>query len=94
MLAGEAGADYVMFGEPDEDGERPSHEAVLDRVDWWAKLFEVPCVGYAGALDDVDSLAAAGADFVALGAWVFDDKRGTARVVADAAGRLIGAAVG
>jgi thiamine-phosphate pyrophosphorylase len=94
MLAGEAGADYVMFGEPDEDGQGPSRDAMLDRVDWWAKLFEVPCVGYAGALDEVDSLAAAGADFVALGPWVFDDKRGAARVVADAAGRLVGAAVG
>jgi thiamine-phosphate pyrophosphorylase len=93
MLAGEAGADYVMFGEPDEDGQRPAPDAVLNRVDWWAELFEVPCVGYAGAPDEVDSLAAAGADFVALGPWVFDDKRGTAGVMADAAGRLIGAAV-
>src|SRR5262245_59100513 len=28
MLAAEAGADYVMFGEPDENGNRPSFEAI------------------------------------------------------------------
>src|SRR5882724_4878671 len=28
MLAAEAGADYVMFGEPDENGNRPSFDAI------------------------------------------------------------------
>jgi thiamine-phosphate pyrophosphorylase len=45
MLAGEAGADYVMFGEPDPDGNRPSFEAVVERVAWWAEVFQPPCVG-------------------------------------------------
>jgi thiamine-phosphate pyrophosphorylase len=67
MVAGEAGADYLMFGEPDTAGSRPGMPAILDRVAWWSELFEVPCVGYAATIDEVGPLAAAGADFVALG---------------------------
>ena len=67
MLAGEAGADYVMFGEPDAAGRRPAFDAVAKRVAWWAELFEIPCVGFAVGLDEVAPLAAAGADFVAVG---------------------------
>jgi thiamine-phosphate pyrophosphorylase len=67
MLAGEAGADYVMFGEPDRDGRRPGFEAVLERVTWWAETLTIPCVGYAASLDEVEALAQAGADFVAIG---------------------------
>lgn len=67
MLAAEAGADYVMFGEPDHDGHRPGFDAVLERVSWWAEVFQVPCVGYAASLDEAEALARAGADFVAVG---------------------------
>src|SRR5246127_1944558 len=75
MLAAEAGADYVMFGgpayrmlgEPDAPGRRPAFDAVAERVAWWAELFEVPCVGFAASLDELEPLAAAGADFIALG---------------------------
>ena len=42
MLAAESGADYVMFGEPDEAGSRPSFGAVVDRIEWWAEVFEAP----------------------------------------------------
>src|SRR5258707_6680728 len=72
MAAGEAGADYVMFGDPDEAGNRPSFDAIIDRVGWWAEVFEVPCVAYAARLDEIDALAAAGADFVAAGGAAFD----------------------
>jgi thiamine-phosphate pyrophosphorylase len=88
MLAGEAGADYVMFGEPDATGRRPSLNAVAERVAWWAELFEIPCVGFAASLDEVEPLAAAGADFVAVGECIFADQRGDAAAVADAAQRL------
>src|SRR6202171_3356060 len=40
MTAGEAGADYVLFGEPDARGQRPSIEALAARLQWWAELFE------------------------------------------------------
>jgi len=88
MLCAEAGADYVMFGEPDGAGQRPPFEAVIDRVTWWAEVFEIPCVAYAAELDEVEPLAAAGADFVAVGAAVFDDPRGFQVAAADAAARL------
>jgi thiamine-phosphate pyrophosphorylase len=67
MRAGDSGADYVMFGEPDPVGRRPRFEAVLDRVAWWAEVMIIPCVAYAAALDEVAPLAQAGAEFVAIG---------------------------
>jgi len=88
MLAAEAGADYVMFGEPDQHQNRPSLDAVVERVDWWAELFEIPCVGFAGSMEDVAPLADAGAEFIALGDWIFDYPQGAALVVAEAASRL------
>jgi thiamine-phosphate pyrophosphorylase len=88
MVAGERGADYVMFGEPDARGHRPGFDAIADRVEWWAHLFEIPCVAFAGAAEEIELLAAAGADFVALGEWIFGDARGCAAAVADAARRL------
>ncbi len=95
MLAAEAGADYVLFGEPDRSGgqggqgnqgNRPAFDTVLERIAWWAELFQPPCVGYAANLDEVGALAQAGADFIALGDWVWTDA--PADSVAAAAGRL------
>jgi thiamine-phosphate pyrophosphorylase len=88
MVAGEAGADYVMFGEPDAPGGQRSFAAVSDRVAWWAELFEIPCVGFAVSLDEVNPLAAAGADFVAVGDFIFADRRGCGAALADAARRI------
>jgi thiamine-phosphate pyrophosphorylase len=88
MEAAEAGADYVMFGEPDAAGRRPSFDSVVDRVEWWAEVFEIPCVAYAARLEEISTLAGAGADFVAVGEAVFDDPRGVRAALADAAARL------
>ena len=49
MAAGERGADYVMFGETDAQGRRPSFEAIIERIEWWAELFTIPCVGFAAS---------------------------------------------
>ncbi len=73
MHAAEQGADYVMFGEPDETGARPSFAAIEERVSWWAEVFEAPCVGYAADGGEVAHLVQAGADFVALGDWLWAD---------------------
>lgn len=88
MVAAELGADYVMFGEPDTAGRRPSFGAIEDRVAWWAEVFEIPCVGFAGSLDEVAPLVRAGADFVALGDWVWTEPGGPATIVAAATQRL------
>jgi len=88
MVAGERGADYVMFGEPGRDGHRPAFASVLDRVAWWAELFEVPCVGWAMNLDEVAALAVAGADFVAIADAVWADPRGPGPAVVAAAAQV------
>jgi thiamine-phosphate pyrophosphorylase len=67
MIAGEKGVDYVMFGEPRADGFVPPADQTIERVAWWAEIFEPPCVGFAARLGDIAPLAAAGADFIALG---------------------------
>ena len=87
MTAAERGADYVMFGEP-RDGQRPALDAILDRVAWWAEVFEVPCVGFAATLAEVGPLAKAGADFVALGDDIWNDPRGVTAAIAEAARML------
>jgi thiamine-phosphate pyrophosphorylase len=71
MEAGEAGVDYVMFGEPRADGTVPPLEQVTDRCAWWAEVFNVPCIGYAADLPAVAPLARTGVEFVALGPWAF-----------------------
>ena len=88
MVAAEAGADYVMCGDPDTRGDRPAFEAIAQRVAWWAEVFEIPCVGFAATLDEVEPLDAAGADFIAMGDCVFGAGHGAAAAVADAARRL------
>jgi thiamine-phosphate pyrophosphorylase len=88
MVAAEAGADYVMFGEPDANRGRPSFEAIRERVAWWAELFEIPCVGYAAEFGEIAPLVQAGADFVAVGDFVFADPRGPAAATAAAAREL------
>jgi thiamine-phosphate pyrophosphorylase len=65
MVAGDAGADYVMFGpldqEPETDGD------VAELVAWWSDLFVLPCAA-AGLLTPelALSLAHAGADLLAV----------------------------
>jgi thiamine-phosphate pyrophosphorylase len=88
MLAGETGADYVMFGDLDRRGHRPPFETIEERITWWADIVEIPCIGYAAAADEVRPLARAGADFVALGDWIWTDPKGAAAAVAQAAASL------
>jgi thiamine-phosphate pyrophosphorylase len=51
-------------------------------------VFEAPCVAYAASLDEVAPLMKAGADFIALGDWLWRDPQAVAATVAQAAGRL------
>ena len=67
MVAGEAGADYVMFG--DLGPSAAAGDGLADLVGWWNELFVIPC---AAAIPPDPALAAtlvaAGTDLVALGA--------------------------
>jgi thiamine-phosphate pyrophosphorylase len=83
MTAAELGADYVLFGEPDAKGQRPSVEAIAERLQWWAELFEPPCVGFAASREEAAQFAASGADFVLVGDFIWADPRGAAAALAD-----------
>jgi thiamine-phosphate pyrophosphorylase len=76
MTAGELGADYVLFGEPDEKGQRPSMAAICDRLQWWDEVFELPSAGFAGTLEEVGAFAAAGADFILAGDFIWTASEG------------------
>jgi thiamine-phosphate pyrophosphorylase len=88
MVAAEAGADYIMFGEPGDGGVRPSFEAIAERVAWWAEVFEAPCVAYAASIDEVAPLVQAGADFIALGDWLWRNPQAAAATIVQAAAHL------
>ena len=92
MLAGEAEADYMMFGQPEGEAA-PLLETTVERVSWWAEVFQLPCVGYAHSPAEVAPLAAAGADFVALGAFIWDDPQGPAAAIRASARALAAASV-
>jgi thiamine-phosphate pyrophosphorylase len=85
MLAAEQGADYVMFGEPDDNGRRLNFEVIEERIAWWAEVFEAPCVGFANSLEEIAPLVKAGADFVALGDFIWRDPQAIGATVAEAA---------
>ena len=81
MVAGEIGADYVLFG----DCDAPlSEEALEERLRWWADVFTTPCVAFASTLAQAPRWARAGADFVMLGDCVWGDPRGPGASMKDA----------
>ena len=84
MAAGEAGADYLLFGAPLDDGSIPDIDATTEKAAWWAEIFETPCVVFAPSLAATDILAATGAEFVALGDAVWWNPDGAAAAVKQA----------
>jgi thiamine-phosphate pyrophosphorylase len=65
MVAGEAGADYVMFGALDR-AFAPDDE-LADLVTWWTELFVLPCAAAGRHTPELAmALAQGGADFVAV----------------------------
>lgn len=81
MEIAEAGADYVMFGEPRPDGYVPPLEKTLDFTAWWAELFNTPGIGFASKIGEVGMIASTGIEFVALGSAVFDHPEGPTMAV-------------
>jgi len=88
MVAGEQGADYVMFGDTTAERRRAPLPVIVERITWWAALFEVPCVGFAANPSEIGPLRVAGADFVAVGDGIWDDPRGITTAVEEAASKL------
>ncbi len=94
MRAGELEVDYVMFGEPEASPLPIPFEAIAERVEWWAEIFEVPCVGYAPALENIATLVECKADFIALGSAVWEHPEGAAAAMTHVQQTLASAATG
>ncbi|ARN81880.1 thiamine phosphate synthase [Methylocystis bryophila] len=80
MVAGELGADYVVFG----DWSAPLPEDTIeDHLRWWAEIFTTPCVAFASNPAEATRFAHAGADFIMLGDSVWSDPRGPGAAIQD-----------
>jgi len=78
MIAGESGADFIAFG--------PlfgAHATGTATLAWWSATMVVPALARGGiTLGTVADAVAAGADFIAVDAAVWDDARGPAVAIA------------
>ncbi|WP_205470547.1 thiamine phosphate synthase [Breoghania sp. L-A4] len=93
MMIGSTDADYIFFGMLDLEERDEAHPKNLDFGEWWAEVFEVPCVVMAGRDPaSVHDIAMTRADFVALRAGVWEHPEGPRKAVADANAALDAAA--
>lgn len=70
---GEAQPDYVLFGKIGGDTKPEAHPRNVELAGWWASMIEIPCILQAGnTLESIRDAAQTGAEFIALGAAVFD----------------------
>lgn len=91
MSAAEDGCDYVFFGLLDLAPGEDVHPKTLAFAEWWAEVFEIPCVALAGtSLASVADVAETGADFIAVREAVWSHPEGPRAAVAEA-NRLIDA---
>jgi thiamine-phosphate pyrophosphorylase len=71
---GEERPDYLFFGRFGYDAKPEPHPRNLSLGRWWAEMIEIPCIVMAGSeISSVETVAATGAEFVALGTAVFGD---------------------
>jgi len=72
--AGSGGAHYVAFGSFFESTTKPeARPADLELLTWWHETMEIPSVAIGGiTVDNAKTVIAAGADFIALSAGVWD----------------------
>ncbi|HWE07004.1 MAG TPA: thiamine phosphate synthase [Rhizomicrobium sp.] len=83
--AAEQGADYVAFGAffPTTT-KQPKARADIDLLAWWSELMSVPCIAIGGiTIDNARPLIAAGANFLAVCAGVWNHPDGAAAAVKD-----------
>lgn len=83
MEAADAGADYVAFGAFFATGtKQPKTKAEPELLRWWSETMTVPCVAIGGiTVENCGPLVAAGADFLAVVAGVWDYPAGPAAAV-------------
>lgn len=69
---GEARPDYMFFGKFGLDTKPEPHARNLSLGEWWAEMIQIPCIVMAGSdVESVATVAATGAEFVALSTAVF-----------------------
>lgn len=83
MEAAEAGADYVAFGAFFPTATKDARtRAEVDLIAWWSELMTVPCVAIGGiTVENCRPLVAAGADFLAVSAGVWQHEDGPAATI-------------
>ncbi|PCJ92349.1 MAG: thiamine phosphate synthase [Hyphomicrobiales bacterium] len=75
MIKGETQPDYLMFGSPFEHDE--DHAYTLEMAQWWAELFEVPCVAMAGQTQDsLRATIETRSDFIGLNGFIWNHADG------------------
>jgi thiamine-phosphate pyrophosphorylase len=84
MEAAEAGADYVAFGAFYPTATKdPKTRAEPEMIEIWSETTETPCVAIGGiTIDNAAPLVAAGADFLAVSAGVWNYPQGPRAAVA------------
>ena len=94
MIMAEGGADYIAFGEFGLLEDAAAAE-VADMIDWWADIFEVPCVGWVREQygeDELRGIVAAGPDYLSVELGAGDAADAARRYAAIA--ELVGARAG
>ena len=83
FAAAKAGADYVAFGAFFETPTKtPKTRAEVEILSWWHEAVEIPSVAIGGiTVDNVKTLIAAGADFIAVSSGVWSHPDGPAAAV-------------
>jgi thiamine-phosphate pyrophosphorylase len=96
MEAAEAGADYVAFGAFFPSGTKAAAQrADPEILRWWSEIMTVPAVAIGGITpQNCAPLVAAGADFLAVIAAVWDHPEGPGRAVKDFLAAIAAAAPG
>jgi thiamine-phosphate pyrophosphorylase len=81
--AADAGADYVAFGAFFPSASKAAkHRAEPEIIQWWSEMMTVPCVAIGGITpENCAPLVAAGADFLAVIAAVWDHPQGPGAAV-------------
>jgi thiamine-phosphate pyrophosphorylase len=88
MVAGDAGADYIAFGEPDA----PLTDELGELIEWWSWLSVLPCLAEGDLeLADCAGLARRGADLIGASRLVWQHPAGPAAGIGELGAALAAA---